>query len=220
MTEKELRAHISGIIRKQLNEENWIQDADKDIEKRGTKGVCTGDKFGGPTCEPGTKRYNLAKTFKNMNETDVNPNDIKPQEPTLNKSEVLAFLLGRQREYNRDSHMFFDDAENGKEKFKLWAKNIINQSPLFQSYTDGQREKIAYGFMLFLLGKPSMFDKFLSLNEELNVFQYHQKQIAIKTLKMSDIGAEMMGGMTKDEARAFLKSIGYSDIQIAKLEQY
>ena len=47
-------------------EEKWIQGAEKDIEKRGTEGVCTGDKFGGPTCKPGTKRYNLAKTFRKM----------------------------------------------------------------------------------------------------------------------------------------------------------
>jgi len=44
----------------------WIQQAKKSIEKRGTAGVCTGDKFGGPTCKPGSKRYNLAKTFKKM----------------------------------------------------------------------------------------------------------------------------------------------------------
>ena len=47
-------------------DEKWIQGAEKDIEKRGTEGVCTGDKFGGPTCKPGTKRYNLAKTFRKM----------------------------------------------------------------------------------------------------------------------------------------------------------
>jgi hypothetical protein len=47
-------------------DDNWIQGAEKDIEKRGTEGVCTGDKFGGPTCRPGTKRYNLAKTFRKM----------------------------------------------------------------------------------------------------------------------------------------------------------
>jgi hypothetical protein len=47
-------------------DDNWIQGAEKDIEKRGTEGVCTGDKFGGPTCKPGTKRYNLAKTFRKM----------------------------------------------------------------------------------------------------------------------------------------------------------
>tara|TARA_Y100000310_G_C20192632_1_gene583184 strand:+ start:332 stop:505 length:174 start_codon:yes stop_codon:yes gene_type:complete len=44
----------------------WIQKATASIKRRGTKGVCTGSKFGGPTCKPGTKRYNLAKTFKKM----------------------------------------------------------------------------------------------------------------------------------------------------------
>ena len=42
----------------------WIQKATRSIKRRGTKGVCTGSKFGGPTCRPGTRRYNLAKTFK------------------------------------------------------------------------------------------------------------------------------------------------------------
>lgn len=50
----------------QRQEDDWIQDAEEDIEKRGTEGVCTGDKFGGPTCRKGTKRYNLAKTFRKM----------------------------------------------------------------------------------------------------------------------------------------------------------
>jgi hypothetical protein len=53
-------------IREGKKDEDWIQPAEEDIEKRGTKGVCTGDKFGGPTCKPGTKRYNLAKTFRKM----------------------------------------------------------------------------------------------------------------------------------------------------------
>ena len=44
----------------------WIQSATASIKKRGTKGVCTGAKFGGPTCKPGTKRYSLAKTFKSI----------------------------------------------------------------------------------------------------------------------------------------------------------
>jgi len=46
--------------------EKWIQDAEEDIDRRGTEGVCTGKKFGGPTCREGTKRYNLAKTFRKM----------------------------------------------------------------------------------------------------------------------------------------------------------
>ena len=44
----------------------WIQSATASIKKRGTKGVCTGAKFGGPTCKPGTRRYSLAKTFKSI----------------------------------------------------------------------------------------------------------------------------------------------------------
>ena len=41
--------------------DDWIQKADADIKRRGTKGRCTGDKA---TCTP--KRKALAKTFKKM----------------------------------------------------------------------------------------------------------------------------------------------------------
>ena len=53
-------------FKKGVSDKNWIQKATASIKRRGTKGVCTGKKFGGPTCRPGTKRYNLAKTFKKM----------------------------------------------------------------------------------------------------------------------------------------------------------
>ena len=45
---------------------DWIQKATASIKRRGTKGVCTGKKFGSNSCPPGSKRYNLAKTFKKM----------------------------------------------------------------------------------------------------------------------------------------------------------
>lgn len=44
----------------------WIQKVTASIRKKGTEGVCTGSKFGGPSCPPGSKRYNLAKTFRAM----------------------------------------------------------------------------------------------------------------------------------------------------------
>ena len=47
-------------------DKKWIQKATDSIKKRGTEGVCTEKKFGGPGCPPGSKRYNLAKTFKKM----------------------------------------------------------------------------------------------------------------------------------------------------------
>ena len=52
--------------RKKAAKKMWIQKAAASIKKRGTEGVCTGKKFGGPTCRPGTRRYNLAVTFKKM----------------------------------------------------------------------------------------------------------------------------------------------------------
>ena len=44
-------------------DDKWIQEATKGMVK--TK-PCTGKKFGSKTCPPGSKRYNLAKTFKKM----------------------------------------------------------------------------------------------------------------------------------------------------------
>jgi len=48
------------------NPTNWIGKVRASIKRRGTEGVCTGPKFGGSTCPPGSKRYNLAKTFRAM----------------------------------------------------------------------------------------------------------------------------------------------------------
>ena len=55
-------------------------------------------------------------------------------------------------------------------------------------------------------------------NKPLDVFQRHQKRIALDTLRMSDIGAQIMGGMDKPAAHNFLRSIGYTAAQLAKLE--
>ena len=48
---------------KKGTDKNWIQKATKGMVK--TK-PCTGKKFGSKSCPPGSKRYNLAKTFKKM----------------------------------------------------------------------------------------------------------------------------------------------------------
>ncbi len=42
----------------------------------------------------------------------------------------------------------------------------------------------------------------------MTIFEKHQKKIAIATIKMSDVGARIMGGMTKQDARDFLQKIG------------
>lgn len=48
------------------NPTNWISKVRASIKRRGTEGVCTGAKFGSQSCRPGSRRYNLAKTFRKM----------------------------------------------------------------------------------------------------------------------------------------------------------
>jgi len=72
------------------------------------------------------------------------------------------------------------------------------------------------------MNKQRIAGELLSMAKELlalTTSQKHQKAVAIKTLKMSDTGARIMGGMTKEEAREFLKSIGYTQRQIERLEK-
>jgi|TARA_B100001964_G_scaffold75321_1_gene85593 hypothetical protein len=46
-----------------LKNGGWIQEATKGMRK---DKPCTGKKFGSKTCPKGSRRYNLAKTFKKM----------------------------------------------------------------------------------------------------------------------------------------------------------
>ena len=43
---------------------DWISSATKGMR---TDKPCTGSKYGSSSCPPGSKRFNLAKTFRRMN---------------------------------------------------------------------------------------------------------------------------------------------------------
>ncbi len=52
-----------------------------------------------------------------------------------------------------------------------------------------------------------------------DTFEKHQLRIAKDTLRMSDAGALILGGMDKAEARAFLRdTMNWSEARVAKLE--
>lgn len=54
----------------------------------------------------------------------------------------------------------------------------------------------------------------------LSVPEKHQKKIALSTLRMSHAGALIMGGMTKKQAREFLKEVcKWSAQRIDKYEE-
>ena len=48
---------------------------------------------------------------------------------------------------------------------------------------------------------------------QLSIFDKHQLKIAYKTLKLSDIGVLVMGGMNKEEARIIIKKLTGKEIK-------
>ena len=64
-SQPQLSTHNKGgrVSLKKGGNGKWIQKAVKGMRK---DKPCTGDKFGSASCPPGSKRYNLAKTFKKM----------------------------------------------------------------------------------------------------------------------------------------------------------
>ena len=64
-------------------DKKWIQKATKNMRK---DKPCTGEKFGSETCPPGSKRYNLAKTFKKMAKEEATPEPPK-EDPSITAKE-------------------------------------------------------------------------------------------------------------------------------------
>jgi ABC-type nitrate/sulfonate/bicarbonate transport system substrate-binding protein len=55
----------------------------------------------------------------------------------------------------------------------------------------------------------------------MNVFESHQKRIALATLKLHKVGASVLGGMTHQQAVQYLKKMGMSESSIkSDLEKY
>jgi len=52
------------------------------------------------------------------------------------------------------------------------------------------------------------------MKRPLTVPEQHQRKIALDTLRMSEVGARVMGGMDHREAVRLLKYFGYSDTDI------
>ena len=79
----------SGVNIEVKEEKKWIQKAFNKIEKKGTEGKCTGDKFGGPGCPEGSKAYNMAKNLRKINTEEKEINEDGPIPGTEAKLKVL-----------------------------------------------------------------------------------------------------------------------------------
>jgi hypothetical protein len=52
------------------------------------------------------------------------------------------------------------------------------------------------------------------MKRSLSVPEQHQRKIALDTLRLSEVGAHIMGGMDHREAVRLLRDFGYSDTDI------
>ena len=73
-------------------DKKWIQKATKNMRK---DKPCTGEKFGSETCPPGSKRYNLAKTFKKMAKEEATPEPPK-EDPSITAKEKRQMQIKKQ----------------------------------------------------------------------------------------------------------------------------
>lgn len=65
---------------------NWIQKATKNMRK---DHPCTGSKFGGKDCPPGSRRYNLAKTFRVMAKKQYGGDTEEGASPDMDQDDFL-----------------------------------------------------------------------------------------------------------------------------------
>jgi len=84
-------------------DDKWIQKATASIKERGTEGVCTGDKFGSESCPPGSKRYNLAKTFKAMAKKRDGVSRKPSEKPSTKPKEEKVMTKGDQMPSRKSS---------------------------------------------------------------------------------------------------------------------
>ena len=120
-------------------DKNWIQKATKNMRK---DKPCTGKKFGGPTCPPGTRRYNLAKTFRKMN---------KAATGTMVKADSGKWIIKQKEEPARpwitkkkkaDS---MADTEHMRTKKQWWIKKkkITGDEAKGGSFTPGYKPHLS-----------------------------------------------------------------------------
>lgn len=94
---------------------------------------------------------------------------------------------------------------------ELWAKDAKG---------DNHRIEVGSSADVYNAIVRERFKTKWTVNEarQLSVPEKHQLNIAKKTLRMNDVMARVMGGMTKDQSRSFLRSIGWTAARIKQHE--
>jgi hypothetical protein len=115
------------------------------------------------------------------------------------------------KDLESEGHEVYDKQTSGGDA-RPNGTHTVHKTVISYKAKDGSRKK------RHIVGSGGLTESILDENLQ-KVADKHMTAIAKKTLKMNDVGANIMGGMTKEEARAHLKKVGYSDESIKKLEE-
>ena len=115
-------------------DDKWIQKATKNMRK---DKPCTGDKFGSDTCPPGSKRYNLAKTFKKMAKEEAMNESDQVARLNVQRANVNAKLARAEARAAKQAKKTVRDPAN-----EMAVEETINEvSPPGFGHTKGDKEK-------------------------------------------------------------------------------
>jgi hypothetical protein len=112
----------------------WIQKATKNMRK---DKPCTGDKFGSDTCPPGSKRYNLAKTFKKMAKEEA-MNENSQTNNLVQKRAMLDVKIARSRK--KDQKQVQRDPAN---EMAVESMSVADQMRVSREYFKNRKPKSA-----------------------------------------------------------------------------
>ena len=134
-------------IQKVIGEGDWIQKATKNMRK---DKPCTGEKFGSESCPPGSKRYNLAKTFRKMAKEEV--------------AEGVLSMIGRGKKKEEKKPQKAMDAGARVRRAMKRREHAKYVSGSTENVPDEMREDKAFNFVLDKIRKEVGKDGYVSKN--------------------------------------------------------
>lgn len=140
----------------------WIQKATASIKRRGTEGVCTGSKFGSASCPPGSKRYNLAKTFRAMAKKQMGgANDLVND---VNEDSYIDLIKNNFMSAIKNNTMMSlaDDAAEKMTGYNPDMSNDMQQFPMAQMGMN----MIDYGYNPDMMNQSLYADKYYNLKNK------------------------------------------------------
>ena len=134
-------------IQKVIGEGDWIQKATKNMRK---DKPCTGEKFGSESCPPGSKRYNLAKTFRKIAKEEV--------------AEGVLSMIGRTKKKEEKKPQKAMDAGARVRRAMKRREHAKYVSGSTDNVPDEMREDKAFNFVLDKIRKEVGKDGYVSKN--------------------------------------------------------